>query len=94
MEQLHIEITVRDDWGHLIKDKDGVKRISFNYDIEDRGEDNVFHNLKHTARTLAAWMPERLIEITCSFHDTIGGTYPVLYSLEIHLGKIKEIKKH
>ena len=94
MEQLHITITVRDESGKLIKDTNGVKKISLNYDIEDRGEENAFYNLWHTARTLAAWMPERIIEITCSYHDTIGGTYPVLYSLEVRWGEIGEIKKH
>jgi hypothetical protein len=94
MEQLHVTITVKDESGKLIKDSLGFNQSDLQYDIPTKGRTSSIAHINQVARTLSVWMPERLIQIIGSCHNRVGGTYDVLYSLEVRWGEIGKIKKH
>ena len=81
-ETYTIRIEVRDENGKLILDEYGHKQISFSYEVEMLTE-NVEFNLRHLAKTMKTWMPERKINIEASVFNTISRTYMTMFSFYV-----------
>jgi hypothetical protein len=82
-ERYKISIEVRDDWGNLIVDEDGNKVTSISYDV-DMLPENMELNLTRLGKQLKALMPNRIINLDASVHNTISGTFMTMYSYYVN----------
>ena len=75
-----IEVDVKDSDGKVILDANGVKRHCIQFEL-NIPKDRVEWHLKNIAKSLIAWMPDKIINISASVFNEISGTYMNMYSL-------------
>ena len=81
-EKYKINIEVRDSEGKIILDDNGNKVTHISYDTEMLTS-NMEFNLRHLAKSLKAFMPDRQINIEVYVHNTISGTYMNMFSFYV-----------
>ena len=86
IEKYKISIEVRDSEGKIINDSEGIKQLALSYDVEMLPS-NMEFNLKHLARTLKAFMPDRQINIEVYVKNSISGTYMNMFSFYVDENK-------
>ncbi len=82
VEKYKINIEVRDSWGDIIRDDNGNKVTHISYDVEMLTS-NMEFNLRHLAKSLKAFMPDRQINIEVYVHNFISGTYMNMFSFYV-----------
>ena len=82
-ERYKISIEVRDSEGKLIVDENGNKVTSISYDV-DMLPDNMENNLTRLGTQLKALMPDRIINLDASVHNSISGTYMSMFSYYVN----------
>lgn len=81
-EKYKINIEVRDSEGKIILDDNGNKVTHISYDTEMLTS-NMEFNLRHLAKSLKAFMPDRQINIEVYVHNFISGTYMNMFSFYV-----------
>lgn len=82
IDKYRISIEVRDSEGKIIVDNEGLKQVSFSYDVEMLTS-NMESNLKRLAKTLKTFMPDRKINIEVYVKNSISGTYMNMFSFYV-----------
>jgi hypothetical protein len=82
IDKYKVNIEVRDSWGDIIRDDNGNKVTDISYDVEMLTS-NMEFNLRHLAKSLKAFMPDRRINIEVYIHNSISRTYMNMFSFYV-----------
>jgi hypothetical protein len=82
VEKYKVNIEVRDSEGKIILDDNGNKVTHISYDVEMLTS-NMEFNLRHLAKSLKAFMPDRQINIEVYIHNSISRTYMNMFSFYV-----------
>jgi hypothetical protein len=82
LEKYIVYIEVRDSEGKIILNDDGNKVIDITYETEMLTS-NMEFNLRHLAKKLKAFMPDRQINIDVYVRNSISATLMNMYSFRV-----------